>query len=107
MIDGDSWGAHRRIEELDRECGQRGVNPRASDDEVAAFVPTWKIETWFAYLDGQDVDENCRSYPKLNRPRDCRKHVHEPARMCRSQKFREAVPQSLILSCQEFNLLKK
>ena len=74
MIDGDNWGVEGRIRSFDDECKEQDVEPRTGDDMVAVFVPTWRIETWFAYLDGgengNEVDEGRRDYPKLDGPRD-------------------------------------
>ena len=106
MIDGDNLGVEGRIQQFDDECKNQGVEPRTSDDKVAIFVPTWRIETWFAYLDGHKVDEGCRSYPRLSRPRDCKRHVEKLSKMCQRRKFHPPPPSSLIQSRQEFGRLQ-
>ena len=69
------------------------------------LVPTWQLETWFAYLDGEVVDENQQDYPRLRRPRDCQKHVDILAEMCRDRKLRSPTPFSLVAACEEYDRL--
>ena len=102
MLDGDSVGVNARLRSLDAQCRLQGVAPRRDDDRVAVFVPTWRIETWFAYLDGNDVDEAKRDYPKLSRERDCRRFVNELFKMCQYGNLRPPEPLSLRSACLEY-----
>ena len=103
MLDGDSVGVDARLRSLDASCRQQGVDPRSGDDRVAVFVPTWSIETWFAYLDGNDIDEAGSDYPKLARERDCQRFVNELFKMCQSGTLRAPEPQSLRAACREYD----
>ena len=103
MLDGDSVGVDERLRSLDAQCRSQGVDPRRDDDRVAVFVPTWRIETWFAYLDGNDVDEAKRDYPKLSRERDCQRFVNELFKMCQSGNLRPPEPRSLRSACREYD----
>ncbi len=103
MIDGDASGPAARKKALDEACRRLGVEPRRPDEAVAVFVPTWRIETWLAYLDGRGVDETDRYVRKLPRQRDCRPHVAELVKMCGRRQLREPVPPSLQDACEEFN----
>lgn len=103
MIDGDSRGVRGRLSQLDQACREGNVGVRRDGDNVAIFVPTWNIETWLAYLDGEDVDEGRGNYPRLPRPRECSRHVAELAKMCRNAALREPVPDSLRHACEEYN----
>lgn len=103
LVDGDNRGVRGRLQQLDAACGRAGVQPRTGEDNVAIFVPTWNIETWLTYLDGEDVDEELGNYPKLQRPRDCRRHVRALAGMCRHRALREPAPASLVAACQEYD----
>ena len=109
MIDGDTFGPAARKKALDEACRKHGVEPRRPDEAVAVFVPTWRIETWLRYLEGNDVDETDRYAKKLPRPRACGPHVVELVKMCERQRLREPVPPSLQDACEEFNrrLLRK
>ncbi len=108
MIDGDRLGVEDRIQQLDDECREQGIDPRTRDDMVVICVPTWQIESWIAYLDGQNVDENHQRYPKLLRPRDCQTHVNVLLEMYQGQReSQNPVPDSLVQSCREFGRLRQ
>ena len=102
MVDGDSHGVERRIEELNAACRERDIPCREPGEKVLVFVPTWQIETWLAYLGGETVDEEKPDYPRLPRPRECRPHVNSLAAMCRSGGLRQPAPSSLVTACTEY-----
>lgn len=103
VIDGDEDGVNGRMRQLEAACEANGVESRSSEDRVAIFVPTWNIETWIAYLDGQDVDERRRDYPRLARPRECRIHVAVLTEMCKVGRLRHPAPDSLQAACDEYD----
>jgi hypothetical protein len=102
MIDGDKTGVAGRIKELTAVCEAQGMKPREDDEHVLIIVPTWNIETWLAYLDGADVDENKGDYPRLARPRDCQRHVDQLHEMCVREELRQPAPASLEAACEEY-----
>ena len=102
VLDGDDRGVDQRVAELDDACRQRNIPCRDPGEHVLVFVPTWRIETWLAYLGGETVDEEKRDYPRLPRPRDCQPHVDRLAEMCRSDGLREPAPPSLVVACAEY-----
>jgi hypothetical protein len=102
MLDGDVSGVDARLTALDEVCNQASVSPRDKADHVAVFVPTWNIETWLAYLNGETVDETRKDYPRLKPERYCRPHVDSLVRMCREGQLHEPAPSSLRSACQEF-----
>ena len=101
MIDGDTTGAEKRVTQLHESCRQLGIPPRTPHDRVAITIPTRSIETWLRYLDGDTVSETTR-YPKLDRPSDCKAHVHTLADMCSRRRLRQPAPPSLIAACEEY-----
>jgi len=104
FIDGDNRGASHRLDELDQACRSSGIEPRAKDEKVAIFVPTWNIETWLAYLSGlEEVDESKGDYPRLKRPRDCQSHVDQLYDMCQGGALRHPAPPSLEAACAEYH----
>jgi hypothetical protein len=105
VCDGDSQGVKGRLDVMASACAAEKVPPRKDDEKVAFIIPTWNIETWFAYLDGSEVDEGKRDYPKLDRPRKCQTHVDRLYEMCR-QGLRKPVPASLEAACAEYKRLK-
>ncbi len=102
MLDGDDRGVKTRLDTLVEACRSKQIQPREDGDRVAIFVPTWRIETWFAYLDGESIDEGRDDYPRLRRPRDCQKYVDVLVHMCRERKLREPAPPSLVAACDEY-----
>lgn len=103
MIDGDSEGVSAKLRALDRSCRLSGIPVRTKEDRVAIFVPTWRIETWFAYLQGENVDEGKSDYPKLSRERECQAHIDRLLSMCEDGVLRQPIPQSLKSACDEYN----
>ncbi len=102
MIDGDNYSMAQRLEQLDEACRQEDILPRTRSDKVAIFIPQRNIETWLAYLDGKIVNETA-SYPRLERERECRKHVDVLEQMCATGKLRTPVPASLEVACREYH----
>ncbi len=102
MIDGDNDSIEQRLKQLDDACKKKGIPLRTDSDSVAIFVPKRNIETWFAYLDGELVNET-DEYPKLKRQRECRRHVDVLEQMCAEGKLRNPAPESLEAACSEYN----
>ncbi len=102
MIDGDDKGVAGRRASLDAACFERQIPPPSDADQVLVCVPTWNIETWLAYLDGEVVEETRRDYPRLDRPRDCAPHIHALADMCSKNMLRSPSPSSLEDACTQY-----
>lgn len=102
LIDGDHHGVASRLHQLDQACRDAGVAGRADEERVAIIIPTWNIETWLAYLDGEQVGEDRSGYPRLSRERDCQRHVEALVRMCRAGELRDPAPPSLKAACGEY-----
>lgn len=101
LVDADAGDAAARIEQLETACVEANAERRQASERVAIFVPARNIETWFAYLDGQAVNEQ-DSYPRLNRERDCQRHVDVLYEMCQRKALREPAPPSLQAACLEY-----
>lgn len=52
VVDGDRKGVQGRVADFEGACRTQGVPPRGTEENVLLLVPTWRIETWLAYLDG-------------------------------------------------------
>jgi hypothetical protein len=96
VIDGDRSGGRARLQELDKSCQAMDVPPRQPDEQAAVLAPTWNIETWLAYLDGQEVDESRPDDTRLPRPRDCQRHAEKLWLMCQQGAVRIPAPESLV-----------
>ena len=102
MTDGDRWGPPARVRQLEDACRQKGIAARTDAENIAVFVPTWNIETWIAWLRGQEVDEGSKDYPRLRRESECLPQVNELADMCERGHLRQPAPPSLEAACSEF-----
>lgn len=100
--DADTLSVAERIASLEQECRRQGLPQRTAQEPVIMVVPKRNIETWFAYLRGESVNENdvYRRYPN---EADCREDVRVLDEMCRAQKLREPAPPPLQSTCPEFN----
>ena len=103
ILDGDLVGVAGRIRQLNEACEAAGIAVRTPGDSVAVFVPTWNIETWLSYLDGETVDETRPDYPRLTKPHECQSHVNALAQMCRDGELRKPFPASLESACGEYH----
>jgi hypothetical protein len=74
---------------------------RGNEEKIAHFIPARNIETWLAYLSGQDVDETT-VYPRLKKVSDCQHQVLQLKRMCDAGSLRQPAPPSLACACEEF-----
>ena len=102
MVDGDASGVAARKASLDAACDDYGIASLNDADNVLICVPTWNIETWLAYLDGESVDETNKNYHKLPRPRECQPLVEELVDMCHKRTLREPAPASLKDACTNY-----
>lgn len=106
MIDADKSDVAQRQQQMDEACKRRDIRPRVPGDNAAVLVPRRNIETWFAYLDGEQVDETCR-YDRLKNENECSRHVDELWEMCtRRQRLRTPSPVSLEAACREYKNLR-
>ena len=101
LIDADLRDVAARIRQVESACAEKGGQQRGPDERVAIFVPARNIETWLAYLHGQNVDEN-KTYPRLARERDCQRHVDGLYDMCQRGALKEPAPPSLEAACAEY-----
>lgn len=58
MTDGDRFGVAARKQAFAVTLAESGQRARDGAERIALCIPTWSIETWFAWFDGrEDVDE--------------------------------------------------
>jgi hypothetical protein len=101
-IDADHDTIAARIEMLSAACSARSVPFRSNDDRIAFVIPKRNIETWLAYLRGEEVNET-DAYPKYDNERDCRDQVARLNKMCLERAWQpDPPPPSLAQACQEF-----
>ena len=106
MVDGDEQGVDVRLRELQAACEAAGLPNREPGERVLILVPTWRIETWLAYLAGETVCETKKNYPRLAGEAECQGHVDALAEMCRRGHLRAPAPASLSAACEEYARLR-
>lgn len=99
--DADVMSVSERIATLDRECKIRDIPTRDQQELVLMVVPKRNIETWFAYLRGESVDEKT-AYSRYLNEADCRDDVRALDEMCKKNKLRDPAPPSLQAACIEY-----
>lgn len=84
---------------------------RQSDEPIAYIIPKWHIQTWIAYLHGEDVDETDKTtyesrYRKLSESKDVHGPIDRLADRCKRNLPLESPPDSLVASCEEFSRVR-
>ena len=109
MIDADTGSTQDRRNQLNAECRNQGVDVPTEKDQVLIAVPKRNIETWFAYLNGEVVDETTR-YSKF-RPSQvskCKPLADMLYEMCHDkQKLKRPTPPSLLETCELYPRLRR
>ena len=101
VINADRRAVANRVGQVEDAAEDGGQERRRAGERVAVFVPARNIETWFAYLDGQTINED-DTYPRLKRERDCQRHVERLYEMCQLDELRKPAPPSLAIACIEY-----
>jgi len=103
--DADTQGVESRIRSFAHACDDAGVPFREQSERVIFVVPKRNIETWFAYLRGENPNER-DTYPKYDSESDCRNDVVRLDEMCRQQRLAPQPPPSLEFACNEFKRIE-
>ena len=76
---------------------------RGPEEAVAIAVPKRNIETWIAFLKGDNVDETQNYKPQGNKEEsECRPFVSNLAGYCKKQALPTNAPASLHAACKEY-----
>ena len=105
--DADDKEVEERIQTFKDACAEAAISFRQDNERVVFVIPKRNIETWLAYLRGEQVDET-RVYPKYESESDCKNQVTRLDEMCRRQILEpELPPPSLIAACSEFQRISR
>lgn len=102
-IDEDLNGPGSRERDLAESLRVAKALPLNATERVALAAPARNIETWLAYLGGEDVDE-VTAYPRLAAQRECGPMVNTLVEMCKKRELRMPAPPSLERACTEFRV---
>ena len=107
VVDADNLTTTERRQQLDQECRDKRIPLRSADDRALVLTPKRNIETWLAWLDGDEtaVSEQ-EEHPKLRRERDCQPMAERLYNMCHeAQRLDDPCPPSLLEACDEYQRL--
>ena len=87
------------------------VPPRRKDEQIAYIIPKWHIETWIAYLHGDNVNEAEKEvyktkYGKVSERKAVHPFIDRLTTQCKEKVPLESPPNSLILACDEFDRIR-
>jgi hypothetical protein len=100
--DADTWTVQERVQSLERTCREAKLPFRQENEKLIFVVPKRNIETWFAYLRGEAVNE-AEAYPRYACENYCRQDVSRLDEMCRRQRLEPVPPPpSLAAACDEY-----
>lgn len=107
IIDADDGSVEKHNNELDISAVNGNIKPRSDREPVVHIIPKWHIETWLAWLNGAEIDENTSYKPQYeykNRESETHVFIDRLADYCKQNKQLENPPDSLKKACDEFNL---
>ena len=100
--DADTRAVQERLRSFAQACQDANVPFRRENEKVVFIVPKRNIETWFAYLRGEIVNES-DAYRRHECENDCRHEVNRLDDLCRRQQLEpHPPPASLVAACTEF-----
>lgn len=114
VIDADEKEVANIQDSFDKEIEDHTKKKgRGEKEQIAYVIPKWHIQTWLAYLDGQDVDETDKTKYKnafgAKSRRDTKKvHqlVDDLAEKCKNRTELQSPPESLVMACTEFERIR-
>ncbi|MDM8550271.1 hypothetical protein QUF72_09345 [Desulfobacterales bacterium HSG2] len=105
--DADELTVDRTRSSLDAKI----LPPRRDDEPIAFIIPKWHIQTWIAYLDGENIDEGDkeayeRRYRVISESKEAHSLIDKLAYNCRGNRELESPPDSLVAACEEFERIR-
>lgn len=96
------------VDQVRKRLENKIISPRQEQEPIAFIIPKWHIETWFAYLAGETVDESDQKtyknkYGKISVSKDAHSYIDKLVEICSENENLPSPPKSLIQSCKEFN----
>jgi len=106
VLDADKEEVTERQRQLAHQLQSVNMEPRRADEGIVHLIPRRNIETWIAYLRGEQVNEE-DNYPRLTgRERDCQPAVDRLMELYRSnQQLPADCPPSLVTALEELHRL--
>ncbi len=101
VVDADKLSTDERKRQIEH---QAGIERRRSDEKVLIVTPKRNIETWFRFLDGEEINEDDDFKGKYRQGVRPGRYAKALAKMC-EREFPGNAPQSLRDACDEVGRL--
>ena len=102
VLDADRREVADILRDLNAACDEQKVPPKRPDERVLIIVPKRNIETWFAHLRGEVVDEES-AYERYSFESQCHRDADRLDTVCRQESPCEiGLPPSLTRCCSDF-----
>lgn len=107
VLDADEFS----VDQVKYELDEIVVPHRGDEEQIAYIIPKWHIETWIAYLHGEDVDEEERQayktkYGKMAELKSVHPFIDNLVSQCKNRVPLSFPPSSLIVTCGEFKRIR-
>lgn len=99
------------VEDVFRILNGKLKAPRESGEPIVYFIPKWHVETWIAFLDEKNVDEEEKTiykneYGKLAVTKNSHQYIDNLSNCCKKKKPLKSPPPSLRVACEEFDRIR-
>ncbi len=99
------------VDQVKSNLDAKLLHPRDNTEPIAYIIPKWHIETWIAYLHGEDVNEADKEtykkkYGKICERKDAHPFIDKLADNCKENIQLESLPHSLVAACEEFDRIR-
>jgi hypothetical protein len=106
VLDADNEQVADRQRQLADELTAARLQPRTADERIIHLIPRRSIETWIAYLLGENVNETDRYQRLTGHERDCQPAVDRLVELYHSsQPLPAGCPPSLVTALDELRRL--
>nr|NJM01611.1 hypothetical protein [Desulfobacula sp.] len=97
------------VDQIKSNLDAKLLPPRDANEPIVYIIPKWHIQTWIAYLDGNNVDEEDKDtyknrYGKLSESKDAHPFIDNLADSCK--KIYNPYPRQLLWSQLVKNLVE-
>ena len=109
VIDADKKTIQARHDQLNSQATSADLPARQNHEQIVHVIPKRHIETWLAYLNGNDVNETDEYKPQYqfkNCESDAHPLIDKLADHCRNQTKLIHPPDSLVQVCREYERIR-
>lgn len=99
------------VDQVKSNLNEKLQSPRNDNEPIAYIIPKWHIQTWIAYLDDKNVNEEDKNsykneYGTLSKSKHAHSFIDKLADSCRENIPLQSPPDSLTAACEEFDRIR-